>query len=83
MTERQLPEALHYVILFTVQSCSYEPLAVFNTKAEADSYVESMKSWAESNNKKNLAFIVKTWTWSEFCQFAKNSNTNMVKEVSK
>lgn len=70
---RQLPETLYYVIWFNIQSENYEPLAVFNTKAEADGYVESAKLWAESNNKRNPTFTIMTWTWSEFCAFAQNT----------
>lgn len=81
MTDRQLPEALHYVIWFNTQSENYEPLAVFNTKAEADGYIESMKNWAESNNKKAIGFTIMTWTWSEFCAFAQNFNISEPKAI--
>lgn len=72
-TERQLPEVLHYVIWFNPQSTNYEPLAVFNTASEADGYVDSLKSSADSNNRGNIKLTVVAWTWPEFCAFAQNT----------
>jgi hypothetical protein len=72
MTERQIPEFLHYVIWFNSQSENYEPLAVFNTKAEADGYVESFNNCALAFNREIKPCVVR-WTWSEFCAFAQNT----------
>lgn len=72
MNERQLPEFLHYVIWFNGQSQNFEPLAVFNTKAEADWYVEGMKDRLKCFNR-NATCTIKQWTWSEFCAFAQNT----------
>jgi hypothetical protein len=80
VTTRQTPEFLHYVIWFNSQSENFEPLAVFNTKAEADGYAESFKNNAVSFNREKLCVTITQWTWSEFCAFAQITS---VKEITK
>ncbi len=76
--EPQLPEFLHYVIWFNSQSENFEPLAVFNTKAESDAYVEKFKSRALSVNRE-VKLVIMRWTWSEFVAFAQLKTKESVK----
>ena len=70
--KRELPVTLFYTVVFDHIAEDYILAGVFNTKREADLYLEGVKDWC-AENKKTFAGVVEEMTWPQFLEFAKRN----------